>query len=640
MMGLVPVALIDVWPVGFTKEGLLELTEEITLTVESAPSDKVAQKEKENRIRLTPRRIFNQHTILNDTVVNKTIVEKTLRKSIAALKKELQVNRQAEGAVSLKGISVPAACDYLIITDNNNWDTALALKGSYIGDITGKFKLLAKWKKSRGLRTHVAQVADIVSGQYGDFMTGARDLAEVIRNFLKWFCGPRGVEFVLLGGDINIIPARRAASCAWGQIWPGDFKDKNVSVWKGTYLGMRVNTGDFNSNTDILTNFDTGVVIPYDSAGTSNTTTPGWYYTTNNTFATISPTSTEWVRVNGPSSKVNATMVWYTEMNLIPTDFYYASLYGAGYSVSGKHDWDHLNNKLYGQHNATKNFDNVEYHADVSIGRASVETVAEAEAFVNKVLEYEKWGTVPRPDSDFDRFRSMLFAASTWGPFIRIEPDTTNAVPANNKYKSSGEHSLLHCDTLPPDAGDQVICFFDDHYYRRLNYRSNAKHGNPGWYYAKAANDLSPSIFSFSMPPWFSWEFPIPTPWIVVWDGDSSVLHPMYFGLDRSGLDSSITEQESLREKMQQLFPGIDHIERLYTDEADMNPAEVSETWLRHLTAENLKDALNRGPHLVSLTGHGNWPGSVLFSPAMVNSLTNGPETCYLSTRIMPDRKT
>lgn len=231
-------------------------------------------------------------------------------------------------------------------------------------------------------------------------------------------------------------------------------------------------------------------------------------------------------------------MVWYTEMNLIPTDFYYASLYGAGYSVSGKHDWDHLNNKLYGQHNATKNFDNVEYHADVSIGRALVEAVAEAEAFINKVLEYEKWGTVPRPDSDFDRFRSMLFAASTWGPFIRIEPDTTNAIPANNKYKSSGEHSLLHCDTLPPDAGDQiiVICFFDDHYYRRLNYRSNAKHGNPGWYYAKAANDLSPSIFSFSMPPWFSWEFPIPTPWIVVWDGDSSVLHSMYFALTVQGL--------------------------------------------------------------------------------------------------------
>jgi len=633
MMGLVPIALIELWPIGFTKEGLLELTEEVTLTVVSAPSEKMALRETEHRVRLTPKRIFKQHTILNEMVVNKTLVEKELRKSVAALTKELAEIPVIEEAVvtgTLKGISVPVACDYLIITDNYNWDTVLALQGSFIGDITSKFQLLAKWKKSRGLRTHVAQVTDIVGGQYGDFMTGARDLAEVIRNFLKWFCGPRGVEFVLLGGDVNIIPARRAASCAWGQIWPGDFKDKNVSTWKGTYLGMRVNTDDFNSSTNILTNFDTGVVIPYDSAGSSNTTTSGWYYTTDKTFATISPTATEWVRVNEPSSKVNATMVWYTEMNLIPTDFYYASLYGAGYSVPGKHDWDYLNNKLYGQHNATKNFDNVEYHTDVSIGRASVETVAEAEAFINKVLEYEKWGSVPRPDSDFDRFRSMLFAASTWGPFIRIEHDAMHAVPDNNKYKPSGEYALLHCDNLPPDAGDQLICYFNDHYYRRLNYRSNAKHGNPGWYYAKAANDLTPSIFSFSMPPWFSWEFPIPTPWIVVWDGDTSVLNPMYFGLDFSGLDSSITEQESLREKMLQLFPGIDHIERLYTDEADMNPAEVAETWLRHLTAANLKDALNRGPHFVSMTGHGNWPGCAFFDPAMVNSLTNGPKTFIL----------
>ena len=629
MTGLVPVALIELWPVGFTKEGLLELNEEVTLTIESEPSDKMAQIENENRLRLTPRRIFKQHNILNETVVNKTMVEKALRKSIDNLTKDVAVHPDVEGKVHPKGINAPVSCDYLIITDNNNWDTLLALQGSYIGDITSKFQQLATWKKSRGLRTHVAQVKDIVDGQYGDFMTGTRDLAEVIRNFLKWFCKPRGVEFVLLGGDVNIIPSRRAASCAWGQIRSGDLKNKNVSTWKGTYLGMHIDNNDFNSCDDTLTYFDTGVIIPYDPSGASNTTSHGWYYTTDDTFATISSTVTEWVRVNGPASKVNATMVWYNDTNLIPTDLYYSSLYGAGYSVSGKHDWDHLDNKLYGQHNASKNFDNVEYHADVTIGRASVESVAEAEAFVNKVLEYEKWGTVPRPDSDYDRFRSMLFAASTWGPFIRIEQDTANAIPDNNMYKESATHSLLHCDTLPPKAGDQLICYFDDQYYRRLNYRSNAKHGNPGWYYANCSNDLSPSIVSISLP-WFHFECPIPTPWIVVWDDNPDVLHPMYYGLDCLGLDSSITEQESLREKMQQVFPGIDHIERLYTDEADMNPSEVAETWLRHLTPDNLKDALNRGPHFVSLTGHGNWPGCTFFSPTMVYSLTNGPKTFIL----------
>ncbi len=631
MVGLVPVALIQVWPVCLTREGLLSLHEEITLTVESESSEAMDRLAKENGKRLSPRKLFNQHIILNDIVVNKALVDKQLRKSIASLKKDVPVKPDVALPVTKKkGISAPVACDYLIITDNNKWDSVLALQGSYIGDITGKFRQLANWKKSRGLRTHVAQVKDIVDGLYGDFMTGSRDLAEVIRNFLKWFCGSRGVEFVLLGGDVSIIPARRAASCAWGRIYSGDIsKDKNCSVWKGSYLGMRVDTNDFNSTGDILTNYDTGVLIPYDSAGTSSTTTAGWYYTTDDTFATFSSASTEWVRVNGPSSKVNAVMVWYTDMNLIPTDFYYASLYGSGYSVAGKHDWDHLNNHLYGQHSASKNFDNVEYHADVSIGRASVESVAEAEAFVNKVLDYEKWGSVPRPDSDYDRFRSMLYAATTWGKFYRIEHDTVHAVPENCKYKTFSDHALLHCDSLPPDAGDQIICFFDDHYYRRLTYRSNAGHSNPGWYYAKSSSDLTPSVFSFSIL-WFHWEFPVPTPWIVVWDGDPGVLNPMYFGIDYSDLDSSVTEQESLREKMLQAFPGIDHVERLYTDEADMNPAEAAETWLRHLTADNLKAELNKGPHFVSLTGHGNWNGCAFFSPGLVNTLVNGPKTFIL----------
>ena len=441
MIGLIPVALIEIWPVRYTKEGLLELVEEVTLTIDSAPSAEIARKEKENLLRLTPKKIVRQHIFLNETVVNNSVVEKVLRKNIVDLKNSLVKKPALAEKVKLsKGLSVPPECDYLILTDDNTWDALTIQPISLIGDITSQFQQLANWKKARGLRTYVARVKDIVDGKYGNFKTGARDLQEVIRNFLKWFCRPHGVEFVLLGGDVSIIPVRQAASCAWGQIGFGSLDKKNNSEWKGSYLGMRIDKSDFGLTTHSLTNYDTGQVIPYDSAGTSNTTTPGWYHTTDNTFATRSAVATEWVRVNGPSAQVNAKMVWYTDMNLIPTDLYYSSLYGAGYSIPGKHDWDHLNNNLYGQHNAAKNFDNVEYHADVTIGRASVETIAEAEAFIKKVLEYEKWGSIPRPDSDYDRFRAMLFAASTWRPFIRVVPDGTNAIPpANNKYTPSGE---------------------------------------------------------------------------------------------------------------------------------------------------------------------------------------------------------
>lgn len=631
MTGLIPVVLIDVWPVRLTKEGLLELVEEVIITVESIPSSATANKAKEVLQRTTPRKLLRQHLYLSDMVINNLPVEKELRKNLDVLRKAALAGAAIKEKPKLKkGITVPDQCDYLIITDDNIWNAVTIQSTSAAGNITAEFQKLANWKKSRGLRTHVAQVKNIVDGQYGDFLTGARDLQEVIRNFLKWFCMSRGVEFVLLGGDVSIIPARQAACSAWGRIESGNLNEKNKSEWKGTYLGMHIDTGDFGQITDILTNYDTGVVIPYDSVGTSNATTPGWYHTTSKTFATRSATVTEWVRVNGPAASTNAKMVWYNNMNMIPTDLYYASLYGSGYSVAGKHDWDHLNNGLYGQHNETTIFDNVEFHADVTVGRASVESVTEAEAFVKKVKEYENWGSLPRPDSDYDRFRAMLFAAATWSPFVRITHDTTNAVPpANKKFTPSGEYSLLRCDTLPPDVGDQLICFFDEHYYLRLNYRSDAKHNNPGWYYAKDFNDLTPSVWTWDFL-WFHYECPVPTPWIVVWNGNTSVLNPMYFAIDRTGLDSSITEQESLRDKIQLYYPGITNIERLYTDEADMNPAEVSETWLRHLTEANLKEALNRGPHFVSLTGHGNSGGCAYFSPALVNGLTNGSETFIL----------
>src|SRR5512138_1025612 len=68
----------------------------------------------------------------------------------------------------------------------------------------------------------------------------------------------------------------------------------------------------------------------------------------------------------------------------------------------------------------------------------------------------------------------------------------------------------------------------------------------------------------------------------------------------------------------------------LYTDEADMNPAEVAETWLRHLTSDNLKAALSRGPHFVSMTGHGNSDWCAYLCTALVNGLTNGQNTFIL----------
>ena len=70
----------------------------------------------------------------------------------------------------------------------------------------------------------------------------------------------------------------------------------------------------------------------------------------------------------------------------------------------------------------------------------------------------------------------------------------------------------------------------------------------------------------------FGIDIPIPTPWIVVHSVTPAELTPMYFALDFYGADSSITQQETLREWMRSRFYQIDQVRRLYTDETDLEP--------------------------------------------------------------------
>lgn len=641
MVGLIPCTLIEVWPIRYTQDGFLELVTEVEFTLTCEPCADTARRERELRKRLSPARALRSHQSLTNIVTNPSDVEKEIHANLKTLRRlEGQRSKGMRPTALAKGIKVPTLCDYLIITDNNTWDEKTMQPTGAIGDLTSRFYKLAYWKQSRGLRVHVARVKDIVDGQYGDFTTGALDLPEVIRNFLKWFCGPRGVDWVLLAGDVSIIPARKVAGVAWGQIPLGSAAAVNQSEWKDTYLGMRVETKDYvlGDPTHLLTNYATGKVIPYDATGSSDTSAAGWYHTTDSTFATRTNNITEWIRVNGPESLVNAHMVWYTPNNLIPTDLYYGSLYdGALYNVPGTHDWDSLGNGsygLYGQHTAaTMDLGGIYFNTNVCLGRAPVETVDEAEVFVNKVMEYEKWGAT-QPASAYDRFRYMLYVSSNWGAYYRITKDSANKVPPDNeRYTFKGEYALLHLDKLPPDAGDQVLCYFDDTHYRRLQYNEAAGHNNPGWYYAANYDDLTPSVEQISyvfMPNMPAFTLPKPTPWIVVWDGDDAVLHPMHFAVDYAEADGSMTDQEALRDSMKSAFPMMDHVERLYTDEPDLVLESQSGVPLRHLTDANLLDALQRGPHFASFSGHGNPDWCAFLCTDLVNKLTNGSSTTHM----------
>ena len=79
--------------------------------------------------------------------------------------------------------------DYLIITSDS---------------LRAAFEPLRQWKMRKGLVSEIVSI-ETITGAY----PGA-DLAEKIRTCIRYFHCERGTEWVLLGGDVEIIPARKA----------------------------------------------------------------------------------------------------------------------------------------------------------------------------------------------------------------------------------------------------------------------------------------------------------------------------------------------------------------------------------------------------------------------------------------------
>src|SRR5262249_43194020 len=98
-----------------------------------------------------------------------------------------RVSNPGDVAAGPRPLSFPPGPDtrYLIITDNFHWSPDFP-RGSSAGNLADEFRRLAEWKSEKGLKASVVTITNIVNGKYGDFTTGARDLPETIRNFLKF----------------------------------------------------------------------------------------------------------------------------------------------------------------------------------------------------------------------------------------------------------------------------------------------------------------------------------------------------------------------------------------------------------------------------------------------------------------------
>lgn len=625
LAGPVPIAVIEVSPVRLTKRGGLEMALEIELIVEyeaGAPEEQAPSPDAD--------RVVGDVEALEDQprTITRAIHSRAQASRLVELTRAQVLNPADVLDFSPWFPVLFLQVDHLIVTSNQAWNPTTLSPAGPVGDLVSAFQRLADWKAKRGVRSRVVTIDDIVAGRYGGFTAGARDLQEVIRSFLRWAYEAWGMSWVVLGGDIGIVPMRRAAGASEGHIGvdttnpPAD----NRSFWTGTYLRMHVvNPGTWwpgSSADHFLVRADDGRRIPYDPAGTSGPSQAGWYFTTTNSYATRSTAPTQFVRVNGPASLVNATLQWLYEWNQLPTDLYYSSLIGPNYGLPGRHDWDLLDNGIYGQHTDGADIDGVEYQADVSVGRAPVASLAEADAFVTKVIAYEQFR---RPDGsglDLSWPSRMLLVSSNWGGRIGIFQTSTNP-PENNRYyhATGAAQTLIHLESVPTDLQWQLIAQVSAPDVRLLPYdRSPAP--PRGWRYVVSDTNLAPSEISFSIFG-IPFHFPVPTAWVAVF-GAAAELAPQAFIFDRDEADGSLHDQEQLRAQIDTDLPGITNFNRLYEDEVDLTPAEAAVAPFAHLTEDRLRDALNAAPHFVSLSGHGNSNGCCFLSASMAQNLHNG----------------
>ena len=606
--GLTPVATINLNPVRIAPNGSLEFSSRIDLTVRLDRAEEDTKQPPTHMKAVSRAQAMREIALTGISVVNRGRV----------------IDYSDLYPVFHQGT------DYLIITDNQRWNAkGMAPAGAAGGDLVASFERLAAWKRQRGLKARVVTITRIMNGRYGNFRRGNRDLQEAIRRFLQMAQRDWGVTWVLLGGDVEIIPIRYAATDIWGEVnrQTTNPPPKNSSYWTGDHLRIHaVELGTLweATTTNVLVRQDNGLLIPYDWAGTSDSTTRGWYFTTDETYNTFSVKATDFVRVNGPASEVNADLRFLYDHNLIPTDLYYSSLVGPQYNLPGKHDWDLMGNGVYGQYAGT-NLDGISYKPTVSLGRASVRTSAQADVFVDKVIAYEKYeapdGT--RPDDDWTK--RVVIASENWGGRVRVRSTIGNPPHDNSYHHVAGAgHTLIKLKAVP-DWNWSLLAQLSDTDVRLLHYRTDADTAGRGWYFARSATDLSPNIHYITMPTGTK-ALPFPTKWIAVY-GTAQDLEPREYIFNQNGLDHSLGDQEELRMQLAREMPGFRDVTRLYEDIEDMTSAQIGTVPLERLSITSVRNALNAGPHIVSLSGHGNNVGCCKLGHTLADSLSNGHHT-------------
>jgi len=517
---------------------------------------------------------------------------------------------------------------YLIITDNKHWNTDKTPGSLINGDVVAEFERLAEWKNQKGVKAAVVTITDIFQGQYGFFNTNARDTQEVLRNFLKHACEEWNTRWVVLGGDVSIIPPRKVvANTTYNKIY---FKRVEESkppesrcYWNAGSNNVRIHHSGYVGTSIKLVSVKTGRV--FSKVPTPSFPTPGWNYVQNDSYTSWSNSKTDYIILVGPQADTEETEFYaILDKNTIPTDLYYSSLRAPFYDIPGRHDWDLNDNEVYGQHDGTSQVDGVDYHADLSLGRASVETESEARAFVDKVLAYEKYD-----DSIPTSFgKRLLLGSANWkgGPAVvhsGVSP------PQEGKYENFWLAATARChfSSSPAEVGDfstatwDLVAYNDPFDFWYVPYNTNAHIGSPGYWFATDDGYDTISQLVIPIPMIGVLTFPLPTQYVVV-RGPDTFIDPERFFFDSKDTDSSVTQKELVKDIFSTYHSGMNIRKRLYEDFVDTPGYPDSD--LFGLSQNFMRDQLEIGFNIVSLSGHGWHGGCCGVDSGYVDDLTNG----------------
>ncbi|MCU0495094.1 MAG: C25 family cysteine peptidase, partial [Chloroflexaceae bacterium] len=536
------------------------------------------------------------------------------RARTVALARAVVVNPQDVPALRSPGPPPPSTVDYLIITDNTTWNaTTIQPSGRANGDLVSAFGPLADWRTQRGLKARVITVTNIVNNSlgYGDFVTGAHDLQEVIRKFLQWAYRTWGVAYVLLGGETAIVPVRSISTISWlTDNAPTDFyyaalspknnwSEKQTIIYNQCDYTIHMSVGRVAVRSAEQVRHFVDKVIAYEKRplddGLPGTTsyqsrvllaaTPwNWDIRTDVTRANaFPPADNQFSHVPGTAQALiklvealHVTQAHPANPRDNPGPNRYTHVTGDSYTKLQIQDcYNAIQSIVVQSKNGSTHF--LPYNAD------------------------------PGPNKHGWRFDNGTTT------FMIVYDDPGELEPAQYivtlKPEFREPQNLLRVDA----SGDN----YD------IPYAVNAATNGCGWYYARSATNLSPSAPSPNLP-----GQQLATPWVVVYDNPANFTPSALakYMWDPTEKEGSMMDLEQLRKQIKTEIPRWDTVSRLYLDEVDLPPDDRTAPSIQHYNLSRFVAAMNQGQHIVALNGHG-WPTSCCngIDITLADRLINGP---------------